>query len=101
MKRLPLHSGISVFKFQVHTNAIIAFLLLFDILVRHWGNRAKNYLVLVLNAKGGEIKGQSKWISQPLVNFENSRVRICSSSKILLLQNVVSYGENFDYGKKG
>jgi hypothetical protein len=101
MKRLPLHSGISVFKFQVHTNAIIAFLLLFDILVRQWGNRAKNYLVLVLNAKGGEIKGQSKWISQPLVNFENSRVRICSSSKILLLQNVVSYGENFDYGKKG
>jgi hypothetical protein len=31
MKRLPLHSGISVFKFQVHTNALIAFLLLFDI----------------------------------------------------------------------
>jgi hypothetical protein len=79
----------------------LPFLLLFDILVRQWGNRAKNYLVLVLNAKEGEIKGQSKWISQPLVNFENSRVRICSSSKFLLLQNVVSYGENFDYGKKG
>jgi hypothetical protein len=35
------------------------------------------------------------------VNFENSRVRICDLSKILLLQNLVSYGENFDYGKKG
>jgi hypothetical protein len=37
MKRLPLHSGISVFKFQVHTYALIAFLLLFDVLVRQWG----------------------------------------------------------------
>jgi hypothetical protein len=55
----------------------------------------------VLHAKGGEIKAKSKWISQPLVNFENSRVRICILSKILLLQNLVSYGENFDYGKKG
>jgi hypothetical protein len=25
----------------------------------------------VLNAKGGEIKAKAKWISQPLVNFEN------------------------------
>jgi hypothetical protein len=59
MKRLPLHSGISVFKFQVHTNALIAFFLLFDILVRHWGERAKSYPVLVLNAKGGEIKAKA------------------------------------------
>jgi hypothetical protein len=27
----------------------------------------------VLNAKGGEIKGQSKWISQSLVNFKKCR----------------------------
>jgi hypothetical protein len=59
MKRLPLHFGISVFKFQVHTNALIAFLLLFDILVRQWGLRAKNFPVLVLNAKGGEIKAKA------------------------------------------
>jgi hypothetical protein len=55
----------------------------------------------VLNAKGGEIKGQSKWISQPLVNYENSRVRICISSKILLLQNLVSYGGEFWLREKG
>jgi hypothetical protein len=30
---------------------------------------AKNNPVLVLNAKGGEIKAKAKWISQPLVNF--------------------------------
>jgi hypothetical protein len=31
--------------------------------------RAKNDPVLVLNAKGGEVKAKAKWISQPLVNF--------------------------------
>jgi hypothetical protein len=42
-----------------------------------------------------ENSSQSKWISQPLENFENSRVRICNLSKILLLQNLVSYGGEF------
>jgi hypothetical protein len=37
------------------------------ILVRQWGSRAKNDPVLVLDAKGGEIKGQhNKWISYHL-----------------------------------
>jgi hypothetical protein len=37
------------------------------ILVRQWGFRAKNDPVLVLDAKGGEVKGQSnKWISYHL-----------------------------------
>jgi hypothetical protein len=55
----------------------------------------------VLNAKGEEIKAkakwicQPKWISQPLVNFENNRVRIYELLKILKLQNLVSCGENF------
>jgi hypothetical protein len=35
----------------------------------------------VLNAKGGEIKAKAKWISQPLVNFENRGVRIWFLSK--------------------
>jgi hypothetical protein len=37
------------------------------------------------------------------VNFENNRVRvrIFDLSKILLLQNLVSCGEIFYYGKKG
>jgi hypothetical protein len=50
----------------------------------------------VLNAKGGEIKVKAKqWINQPLVNFENRGVRICFFVKILLLQNLVSYGGEF------
>jgi hypothetical protein len=35
------------------------------------------------------------------VNFENRGVRIWFFVKILLLQNLVSYGGNFDYGKRG
>jgi hypothetical protein len=47
------------------------------ILVRQWGLRAKNDPVLVLDAKGGEIKGPKQQMDQlPLENFENSRVRI-------------------------
>jgi hypothetical protein len=64
--------------------------------VRQWGYGAKNDPVLVLNAKGGEIKAKATGsASQPLENFENSRVRICDLFKILLLQNLVSYGEEF------
>jgi hypothetical protein len=37
----------------------------------------------------------------PLVNFENNRVRIFDLSKMLLLQNLVSCGDDFYYGKKG
>jgi ABC-type uncharacterized transport system involved in gliding motility auxiliary subunit len=58
------------------------------ILLRQWGLRAKNDLVLVLDAKGGAIKGQSnKWISYHLKilkiieNFENNRVRTLVLSK--------------------
>jgi hypothetical protein len=84
---------------------------------------------LVLNAKGGEIKAKAKWISQPLVNFENRGVRIWFLSKysyckiwslmgrILIMGkggvfgtflSKFSYckiwslmGENFHHGKRG
>jgi hypothetical protein len=66
--------------------------------VRQWGFRANNDPVLVLDAKGGEIKAKaSKWISYHLrilkiVELEPLFV------KILLLSLV---GRMFDYGKKG
>jgi hypothetical protein len=45
--------------------------------VRQWGYRAKIDPVLVLDAKGGENKGQSnKWISYHLRNFENSKIEL-------------------------
>jgi hypothetical protein len=37
----------------------------------------------------------------PLVNFENNRVKTFDLSKILLLQNLISYGENFWLWEKG
>jgi hypothetical protein len=40
-------------------------------------------------------------ISQPLVNFENRGVRICFFVKILLLQNLVSYGGEYWLWEKG
>jgi hypothetical protein len=55
--RLPLHSD----KRVTHSKFISISLLLLSsylkILVRQWGLRANNDPVLVLDAKGGEIKG--------------------------------------------
>jgi hypothetical protein len=57
--RLPLHSDE-----RVTYSKFISILLLpcysyLKILVRQWGLRAKNDLVLVLDAKGGEIKAKA------------------------------------------
>jgi hypothetical protein len=53
----------------------------------------------VHNAKGGEIKAKSNgpattWEQLSLENIQNSRVRFFDLYKILLLQNLVSCGEN-------
>ena len=59
--------------------------------------RAKIDPVLVLDAKGGENKGQSnKWISYHLRNFENSRIEllVCQNSFIVsFCQKLASCGE--------
>jgi hypothetical protein len=61
---------------------------------------AKNDPILVLNAKGGEIKAKANG-SAKLMNFENNRVRIFDLSKMLLLQNLVSCGGEFWLWEKG
>jgi hypothetical protein len=63
--------------------------------VRQWGSRAKNDPVLVLNAKGGEIKAKA-----------NGSATTCEILKILELellicQNLVSCGENVWLWEKG
>jgi hypothetical protein len=45
---------------------LIAFSLQFDILVRQWDYRAKSYPVLVINAKGGEIKAKANGLANHL-----------------------------------
>jgi hypothetical protein len=48
----------------------------------------------VLNAKGEKLR--PKQMDQlPLMNFENNRVSTFDLSKMLLLQNLVSYGGEF------
>ena len=73
--------------------------------MRQWGYRAKIDPVLVLDAKGGENKGQSnKWISYHLRNFENSRIELLVCQNSCIVSFVKSWplvGRSVDYGKKG
>jgi hypothetical protein len=73
--------------------------------VRQWGSRAKINPALVLDAKGGENKGQSnKWINYHLRYFENSRIEllVCQNSFIVsLVKSWLLVGRSVDYGKRG
>jgi hypothetical protein len=70
--------------------------------VRQWDLRAKIDPVLVLDAKGGENKGQSvKWINYHLRNFKNSKIEllVCQNSFIVsLVKSWLLVGRNVDYG---
>jgi hypothetical protein len=70
--------------------------------VRQWGSKAKNDPVLVLDAKGGEIKGQSnKLISYHLRILKIVELGLFDLSKFLLSLFVKSWslvGRMFDYG---
>jgi hypothetical protein len=59
----------------------------------------------VLDAKGGENKGQSnRWINYHLRNFENSRIEflVCQNSFIIsFVKSWPLVGRSVDYGKKG
>jgi hypothetical protein len=72
--------------------------------VRQWGLRAKNDPVLVLDAKGGEVKAKANG-SATTENFENSRVRtfvLSKYSKYLFLSKIgLLWGECSIMGKRG
>jgi hypothetical protein len=104
-ERLPLHSDERVAYSKFISCTLIAFVFLLKILVRQWGSRAKINPVLVLDAKGGENKGQSdKWISYHLRDFENSRIEllVCQNSVIVSLVKIgFLWGEMLIMGKRG
>jgi hypothetical protein len=58
-ERLPLHSDVRVINSKFISMLLLPFYSSLTILVRQWGSRAKNDPVLVLNAKGGEIKAKA------------------------------------------
>jgi hypothetical protein len=105
MKRLPLHSDERVTYSKFISCTLIAFAFLLKILVRQWGSRAKIDPVLVLDAKGGENKGQSnRWISYHLRNFENGRLELLVCQNSFIVSFVKSWplvGRSIDYGKRG
>jgi hypothetical protein len=104
-ERLPLHSDERVTYSKFSSCTLIAFAFLLKLLVRQWGSWAKIDPVLVLDAKGGENKGQSnKWISYHMRDFENSRILllVCQNSFIVtLVKSWLLVGRSLDYGKKG
>jgi hypothetical protein len=57
--RLPLHSDERVIYAKFISVLLLPFYSYLKILVRQWGLRANNDPVLVLNAKGGEIKAKA------------------------------------------
>jgi hypothetical protein len=73
--------------------------------VRQWGLRAKNDPVLVLDAKGGEIKAKaSKWISYHLriLKIVELEVLICQNSlSVSFSQKLVSCGKIVWLWEKG
>jgi hypothetical protein len=104
-ERLPLHSDERVTYSKLISQTRIAFVFLLKTLVRQWGSGAKIDPVLVLDAKGGENKGQNdKWISYHLRDFENSRIEllVCQNSFIVsLVKSWLLVGRSVDYGKRG
>ena len=71
--------------------------------MRQQGSRAKIDPVLVLDAKGGENKGQSdKWISYHLRNIENSIIELFFVLALSLLSKVgLLWGEVLIMGNRG
>jgi hypothetical protein len=81
--------------FQVHTCNLIAFLLLIDIFGEAMGLKGPIMIPFWCLMPKGEKLRPKQMDQLPLVNLKNNRVRIFDLSKMLLLQNLVSWGGEF------
>ena len=85
--------------FQVHLMYSYCLCILIEDFGEAMGSGAKINPVLVLDAKGGENKGQSdKWISYHLRDFENSRIELFVLAKLsycFFRQKLASCGEKY------
>jgi hypothetical protein len=55
----------------------------------------------VLNAKGGEIKAKANGSATTCEFWKTIELELLIGQNTLKLQNLVSYGGEFDYGKRG
>ena len=70
--------------------------------MRQWGYRAKIYPVLVVDAKGGENKGQSnKWISYHLRILKIVELEFLFVNLSLIVKTLISCGEKAWLWEKG
>jgi hypothetical protein len=101
LKRLPLHFGISVLTSKFIFAISLPFALKLTFLVRQWGLKGQNDPVLVLNAKGGEIKAKANGSANHLwiLKILELEFLICPKYSYCKIWSLV--GENFDYGKRG
>jgi hypothetical protein len=101
MQRLPLHSGIGVFNSKFIHRLYLPFAINWHFL---WGNgvkRANNDPILVLNAKGGEIKAKANGSANHLWILKTIELELLICPKYSYYKIWSLVGENFDYGKKG
>jgi hypothetical protein len=91
--------------FQVHLCTLIAFLLLVEDFGEAMGLKGQNWSLLVLDAKGGEIKAKARNGSETTWVFWKSRVRVfvCQNTLVCLLLSKVDllWGEYLIMGKGG
>jgi hypothetical protein len=101
MQRLPLHSDIGVFNSKFILMLYLPFALNWHF---WWGNgvkRVKNDPVLVLNAKGGEIKAKANGSANHLWILKTIELELLICPKYSYCKIWSLVGENFDYGKRG
>jgi hypothetical protein len=101
MTRLPLHSSISVLTSKFILAISLPFLLLIDIFGEALGLKGQNDPVLVLNAKGGEIKAKATGSTNQLRILKIVELEFVNCPKYSYCKIWSLMGENFDYGKKG
>jgi hypothetical protein len=101
MQRLPLQSGTGVFNSKFILMLYLPFALNWHFWWGNWVKRAKNDPVLVLNAKGWEIKAKANGSANHLWILKTIELELLICPKYSYCKIWFLVGENFDYGKKG
>jgi hypothetical protein len=94
MKRLPLHSDISVLTSKFILAILLPFLLLINIFGEAMGLKGPKMIPFWCLMPKGEKLRPKQMDQLPLVNFKNNRVRIVYLSKMLFVGDLFSNAMN-------